>query len=425
MLLTITNNAQPATDLGFLLHKHPERCQSFELAFGEARVFYPEASETRCTAALLLDIDPIALTRGRQRGRGQAESDTALFDHYVNERPYVASSFMSVAIAQVFGSALAGRCAGREELVESALPLQATITALPCRGAEDLPRRLFEPLGYAVNATSHPLDTNEPAWGDSPYFTITLSAQTRLQDLLAHLYVLIPVLDDAKHYWVAFDCEIMPWSAKAQELIRQQYAPVGAAAHVGLTASLDALEQAERRGIAVEPLRQHFAERLEQAHRYADAYRRYCWPVASIADLKIAPFHLLATEGTTHVARDHGWHMATIAEICTADPDLLLATDHRIVDVTDVAAQLTAISWWEALTQRGGEGAVVKPLEFIATAHGKLLQPAIKCRGHEYLRIIYGPEYDTPAHLATLRQRGLGRKRSLALREFALQRFAH
>jgi protein phosphatase len=212
----------------------------------------------------------------------------------------------------------------------------------------------------------------------------------------------------------------MPWSAKAQELIRQQYAPVGAAAHVGLTASLDALEQAERRGIAVEPLRQHFAERLEQAHRYADAYRRYCWPVASIADLKIAPFHLLATEGTTHVARDHGWHMATIAEICTADPDLLLATDHRIVDVTDVAAQLTAISWWEALTQRGGEGAVVKPLEFIATAHGKLLQPAIKCRGHEYLRIIYGPEYDTPAHLATLRQRGLGRKRSLALREFAL-----
>jgi protein phosphatase len=220
--------------------------------------------------------------------------------------------------------------------------------------------------------------------------------------------------------WVAFDCEIMPWSAKAQELIRQQYAPVGAAANIGLSASLDALQQAEQRGIAVEALRHQIAERLEQAHRYSAAYRHYCWPVASIADLKIAPFHLLATEGTTHVGRDHAWHMATIAEICSADPDLLLATDHQIVDVTDEAAQQHAIDWWEALTNSGGEGAVVKPLEFIARSHGKLLQPAIKCRGREYLRIIYGPEYDTPEHLDTLRQRGLGRKRSLALREFAL-----
>ena len=220
--------------------------------------------------------------------------------------------------------------------------------------------------------------------------------------------------------WAAFDCELMPWSAKAQELIRQQYAPVGAAAHIGLSASLDALRQAEARGIAVEPLRRSVAERLKQAHRYTTAYRHYCWPVASIADLKIAPFHLLATEGTTHVERDHAWHMATITEICATDPDLLLATDHRIVDVTDDAAQLTTIDWWEALTERGGEGAVVKPLEFIAKSHGKLLQPAIKCRGREYLRIIYGPEYDTPEHLDTLRQRGLGRKRSLALREFAL-----
>jgi 3' terminal RNA ribose 2'-O-methyltransferase Hen1 len=203
MLLTITNFAEPATDLGFLLHKHPERCQSFELAFSAARVFYPEASETRCTAALLLDIDPIALTRGRQHGRGN--SDTALFDSYVNDRPYVVSSFMSVAIAQVFGSALAGRSAGRAALVETALPLQATLTPLPCRGGADLPRKLFEPLGYAVSATSHPLDAHEPEWGDSPYYTVTLNGQVRLQDLLAHLYVLIPVLDDAKHYWVGED----------------------------------------------------------------------------------------------------------------------------------------------------------------------------------------------------------------------------
>jgi len=203
MLLTITNSAQPATDLGYLLHKHPERCQAFELAFGKAHVFYPEASETRCTAALLLDVDPIALTRGRRRGN--ANHDMALFDHYVNDRPYVVSSFMSVAIAQVFGSALGGRCAGREALVEATLPLQATITPLPCRGGDDLPRRLFEPLGYEVSSASHPLDAHEPEWGNSPYFTVTLSAQVRLQDLLAHLYVLVPVLDDAKHYWVGED----------------------------------------------------------------------------------------------------------------------------------------------------------------------------------------------------------------------------
>jgi 3' terminal RNA ribose 2'-O-methyltransferase Hen1 len=205
MLLTITNSAQSATELGYLLHKHPERCQSFELAFGKAHVFYPEASEARCTAALLLDVDPIALTRGRQRGHSQAGSDTALFDHYVNDRPYVVSSFMSVAIAQVFGSALAGRCAGREALTEAALPLQATITPLPCRGADDLPQRLFEPLGYDVSTASHPLDADDPEWGESPYYTVTLGAQVRLQDLLAHLYVLIPVLDDAKHYWVGED----------------------------------------------------------------------------------------------------------------------------------------------------------------------------------------------------------------------------
>ncbi|HEX3721864.1 MAG TPA: hypothetical protein VHV31_03685, partial [Nitrolancea sp.] len=220
--------------------------------------------------------------------------------------------------------------------------------------------------------------------------------------------------------WVALDCELMPWSAKAQELIRQQYAPVGAASAIGLTASVAALQRAQERSIEVESLERRYAERLVMSNRYAAAYRHYCWPVNSVSDLKLAPFHVLATEGATYFDRDHAWHMQTIAEACHADPEILLATDHRVVDVTDQAAQDSAIEWWEDLTGRGGEGAVVKPLEFIATERGRLIQPAIKCRGREYLRIIYGPEYDTDEHLEQLRKRGLGRKRSLALREFAL-----
>jgi 3' terminal RNA ribose 2'-O-methyltransferase Hen1 len=194
MLLTITNFTQPATDLGFLLHKHPERCQSFELAFGQARVFYPEASETRCTAALLLDIDPVGLARGR---RG-----TVGLEHYVNDRPYVASSFLSVAIAEVFGTALNGRCRERPELAEAHVPLVATLAALPCHGGEPLLRRLFEPLGYAVTARPEPLDERFPEWGASRYFAVELRGEARLRDLLSHLYVLVPALDAAKHYYI-------------------------------------------------------------------------------------------------------------------------------------------------------------------------------------------------------------------------------
>lgn len=199
MLLTITTTHQPATDLGYLLHKNPGRAQQFDLPFGAAYVFYPEATEERCTAALMLEISPVGLVRGRR------DSDFAL-EGYVNDRPYAASSFLSVAIAQVYGSALNGTSKSRPELAATAIPLEAHLPAIPARGGgEDLLRKLFEPLGYAVTAVCHPLDPHFPDWGESRYYSLTLTATARLVDLLTHLYVLIPVLDEQKHYYVGRD----------------------------------------------------------------------------------------------------------------------------------------------------------------------------------------------------------------------------
>ena len=198
MLLTITNTRFPTTDLGWLLHKRPTKVQSFELSFGKAHVFYPEATDKRCTAALVLDVDPIGLVRGRRGPAGEGFS----LEQYVNDRPYVASSFMSVALAQVFGTALGGRCKDRPELVEEVWPLEVGVSVLPSRGGENLLRKLFEPLGYEVTATRHTLDARFAEWGESHYFTVTLRGQKRVKDLLSHLYVLIPVLDNDKHYWV-------------------------------------------------------------------------------------------------------------------------------------------------------------------------------------------------------------------------------
>ena len=201
MLLTITTTHRPATDLGYLLHKNPARTQSFELSFGRAHVFYPEASDDRCTASLLLDVDPVGLVRGRRGPEGEG----GLLMQYVNDRPYVASSFLSVAIADVFGSAMAGRSKERPDLAAAAIPLAARLAAVPCREGESFLRRLFEPLGYAVSVAAHALDETMPEWGVSRYYTLTLAAEKRVAELLTHLYVLVPVLDDEKHYWVGDD----------------------------------------------------------------------------------------------------------------------------------------------------------------------------------------------------------------------------
>ncbi len=226
--------------------------------------------------------------------------------------------------------------------------------------------------------------------------------------------------DELETDWAALDCELMPWSAKARDLLRQQYAAVGAAARTALPAAVVALEAATERGIETAALLERYRERATLAARYVDAYRRYCWPVSSLDDFKLVPFHLLATEGTVHTDHDHIWHMETLARACRADPGLLLATPYLVVDVTDAASQERGIAWWEELTGRGGEGMVVKPRAFIARGRRRPTQPAVKCRGRDYLRIIYGPEYTIPGNLERLRARGLGAKRSLALREFAL-----
>lgn len=220
--------------------------------------------------------------------------------------------------------------------------------------------------------------------------------------------------------WVCLDCELMPWSAKAQELLRQQYAPTGAAARAALPEVMAALEAASTSDPAASEFESRYRLRLQMVEQYVESYRRYCWPVGSISDLKLAPFHLLATEGTSHVAEDHNWHMEQLKRICHAGDGLLLATEFIRVDVTDPESEANAVAWWEQLTADGGEGMVIKPLEFVARGPKGLVQPAVKCRGREYLRIIYGPEYTLPEHLERLRSRGLGAKRSLALREFAL-----
>lgn len=226
--------------------------------------------------------------------------------------------------------------------------------------------------------------------------------------------------EEFKTEWVCLDCELMPWSAKAQALLRQQYAAVGAASRAALADVVAAFDAAAMSNAEVGPLADRFRERATVAEKYVEAYRRYCWPVQSLDDLRLAPFHVLATEGQVYVDRDHLWHMNTLRNICEADAGLLLSTSHMVVDVTDPSSEQQGIQWWEELTGRGGEGMVVKPFDFIARGPRGLVQPAIKCRGREYLRIIYGPEYTLPENLDRLRARGLSAKRSLALREFAL-----
>ena len=216
--------------------------------------------------------------------------------------------------------------------------------------------------------------------------------------------------------WFCFDCELMPWSIKAQDLLYKQYAPVGTASKYALSAATTFLQQAEA-NVDVTALRQKIEQREALSSKYIDAYRRYCWPVNSVDDLKLAPFHLLASAGKTYFDQNHLWHMQSLTRLAAADPALLIPTQHRQVNLENESDIITATQWWLGLTEAGGEGMVVKPFDFIAKGKRGLMQPAIKCRGREYLRIIYGPEYTLPEHLERLRERGLSTKRRLAHRD--------
>ncbi len=221
--------------------------------------------------------------------------------------------------------------------------------------------------------------------------------------------------------WLCLDCELMPWSVKAQELLRQQYAPVAASAQVAVDAAITSLMSTEQRGVSVKKMLDVFQERAASVKGYTEAYRRYCWQVKNITDLKLAPFHLLATEGKVYFDKDHQWHMEILKKLCqSADNELMFATSYGTVDLSDPVNETDATQQWEKITESGGEGIVIKPYDFVAKSKRGIVQPAVKCRGREYLRIIYGPEYTLTHNLERLKSRGLSKKRSLAIREFAL-----
>ena len=247
-----------------------------------------------------------------------------------------------------------------------------------------------------------------------------VSREAELLDRLRTALTASGLWDELQTDWACLDCELMPWSAKAQALLKDQYAAVGASARAALAEVTAVIEIAGGTGLDTSALLDRFQQRATMTDQYVQAYQQYCWPVESVSDLKLAPFHILATEGKVHVDRDHAWHMDTLAAVCKIDPQLLLATPYKVVDLTDADSEAAGTRWWTNLTERGGEGMVVKPYDFMARGRRGLVQPAVKCRGREYLRIIYGPEYTSPEHIERLRKRGLARKRALALREFAL-----
>jgi protein phosphatase len=302
------------------------------------------------------------------------------------------------------------RSEGVERVVCEEKHMGSRAVVVICRDETEARRRfgvVGEGIGVVVTRTGR-------RFFDSP--ALEKALLTRLRDAIEEA----DLWDRLQTGWLCLDCELMPWSLKAQELIREQYAAVGAAARIALPKAVARLAETGARGLDVTPLLARYRERYDLSKRYVEAYRHYCWPVTSLADLRLAPFHLLASEGAVHVDKDHAWHLETLAAICQSDPTLLLATAHHFVDLADPTSEDAATAWWESLTAKGGEGMVVKPQTFIARGRRGLTQPALKCRGPEYLRIIYGPEYTLPENLERLRERGLNRKRSLALREFAL-----
>ena len=226
--------------------------------------------------------------------------------------------------------------------------------------------------------------------------------------------------DELATNWLALDCELLPWSAKAMGLLRDQYAAVGAAARASLGTAVQLLDQAAARGLDVAGLQAEQSKRLADARSFTTAYGRYCWPTSGLDGVQLAPFQILAAEGSVYATRDHGWHLDRLDRLCAADAQLFRRTDRRVVELGDGQQVGEATAWWEQMTGNGGEGMVVKPLAALVHDGRRIVQPGVKCRGPEYLRIIYGPEYLEPRNLARLRKRFLGRKQSLALREYAL-----
>jgi protein phosphatase len=284
------------------------------------------------------------------------------------------------------------------------------VVAVVCRDEEVAAKR-FGIRGHGIGALY--TRTGRAFFNDSAFEATFLD---RLRTALTNA----DFWEKFKSDWFCIDAELMPWSAKAQELLRSQYAPVGAASRASMTAALDALRIAANRTDGMDGLVDRYTARQKCTEKYTDAYRRYCWPASSIDDHKFAPFHLLASEGRVHTDRDHVWHMNTLADLCDVDARLFHKTAFKVVDLTSTESQAEGIAWWENLTEKGGEGMVVKPIEWLMRGKKGLIQPAVKCRGKEYLRIIYGPEYTLDEHIERLRARSLGSKRSLALREFAL-----
>lgn len=243
------------------------------------------------------------------------------------------------------------------------------------------------------------------------------------EDLLRRLRAAIAdagLWDELGTRWVLLDAEVLPWSAKAEDLLRDQYAAVGAAARAALPAAISALDAARAAGLDVADLLSRTRSRHVNATAFAAAYRRYCWPTEGLSGVRVAPFQLLATEGATYHDRDHGWHLGVADRLVAAAPDLVQTTGRLVVDTADPASTAAGEQWWDDLTAAGGEGMVVKPHANLTRVRRGIAQPGVKVRGREYLRIIYGPDYTEPANLRRLRQRSLGHKRSMALREYAL-----
>ena len=261
--------------------------------------------------------------------------------------------------------------------------------------------------GIVVTRTGRP-------FFDSAQITETLLGRVRAAVDAAGLW------DELGTDWLLLDCELLPWSAKAMGLLRDQYAAVGAASRAGLGATIAVLEQAAARGLEVGALLAKQTERRSAAESFTAAYGRYCWPTSGLDGVRLAPFQILAAEGSVHATRDHGWHLDVLDRLCAAGPELFQVTRRRVVDLADSSSVDAATAWWEELTGAGGEGMVVKPYDALVRDGRRVVQPGVKCRGPEYLRIIYGPEYLEPRNLDRLRRRSLGRKQSLALREYAL-----